>query len=147
MYKWEKRATWPSQGHNILYMRLNALLHVLLSITSVCLCDICSQAEDKVDELTQELLKTRHHLEVTEEEKREKEEEATQVQWVFCFLSHTATVFISLCGLCIWQQLVIISTVKGTLQKRAKRSRGRDQQGTQHHSWLQAGMDTAPSAL
>lgn len=51
----------------------------------VCLCNICSQAEDQVDELTQELSKARHHLEVTEEEKREKEAEATQVQWVFLF--------------------------------------------------------------
>lgn len=37
------------------------------------------QAEDRVDELTKDLLRTRHKLHAAEEEKRGKEEEATMV--------------------------------------------------------------------
>lgn len=37
------------------------------------------QAEDKVDELTKDLLQTRHQLQATEEEKRRKEEETAMV--------------------------------------------------------------------
>lgn len=37
------------------------------------------QTEDQVDELTKELLKTKQLLRITEEEKRGKEEEASQV--------------------------------------------------------------------
>lgn len=38
------------------------------------------QAEDRVDELSKELLQARHRVQATEEEKRGKEEEATMVQ-------------------------------------------------------------------
>lgn len=38
-----------------------------------------SQAEDRVDELSKELLQARHRVQATEEEKRGKEEEATMV--------------------------------------------------------------------
>lgn len=38
------------------------------------------QAEDRVDELTKDLLQTRHQLQATEEEKRGKEEEAAMVR-------------------------------------------------------------------
>lgn len=40
----------------------------------------CWQTEDKVDELTEELLQTRHRLQATEEEKRGKEEEAVMAR-------------------------------------------------------------------
>ncbi|KAL2097904.1 hypothetical protein ACEWY4_007111 [Coilia grayii] len=58
------------------------LAHKLVT-SKIALRNALDQAEDKVDELTQELLRTRHHLEVTAEEKREKEEEATQLKEVF----------------------------------------------------------------
>ncbi len=42
-------------------------------------CDF--QTEDQVDELTKELLKTKQLLMITEEEKKGKEEEASQVSF------------------------------------------------------------------
>ncbi|XP_041957836.1 rab GTPase-activating protein 1-like isoform X1 [Alosa sapidissima] len=58
------------------------LAHELVT-SKIALRNALNQAEDKVDELTQEFLKTRHHLEVAKEEKKEKEEEATQLKEVF----------------------------------------------------------------
>lgn len=42
-------------------------------------CAVYFQTEDQVDELTKELVKAKQLLVVTEEEKRGKEEEASQV--------------------------------------------------------------------
>ncbi|XP_031415263.1 rab GTPase-activating protein 1-like [Clupea harengus] len=58
------------------------LAHKLVT-SKIALRNSLDQAEDQVDELTQELSKARHHLEVTEKEKREKEAEATQLKEVF----------------------------------------------------------------
>lgn len=48
-------------------------------LPSVNLCGVFLQAEDRVDELTKDLLLTRHRLKITEDEKRGKEEEAAMV--------------------------------------------------------------------
>ena len=46
---------------------------------AVVIAAVFLQAEDRVDELTEDLLHTRHRLLATEEEKRVKEEEAAMV--------------------------------------------------------------------
>lgn len=45
------------------------------------------QAEDRVDQLTKDLLQTRHQLQASEEEKRGKEEEAAMVRFVIFIVS------------------------------------------------------------
>ncbi|KAM8914869.1 rab GTPase-activating protein 1-like [Spinachia spinachia] len=58
------------------------LAHRLIS-SKVALRSALDKAEDKVDELTKELFQTRHLLQVTEEEKTGKEEEAAESKEVF----------------------------------------------------------------
>uniref|UniRef100_A0A672Q6H3 Rab GTPase-activating protein 1-like n=1 Tax=Sinocyclocheilus grahami TaxID=75366 RepID=A0A672Q6H3_SINGR len=54
-----------------------------LVISKIALRNALDQTEDQVDELTKELLKTKQLLMVTEEEKRGKEEEASQLKGMF----------------------------------------------------------------
>ncbi|XP_063076300.1 rab GTPase-activating protein 1-like [Engraulis encrasicolus] len=58
------------------------LAHKLVT-SKIALRNALDQTEDKVDELTQELLRTRHDLEVTAEEKRETVEETNQLKELF----------------------------------------------------------------
>ncbi|XP_030630437.1 rab GTPase-activating protein 1-like [Chanos chanos] len=58
------------------------LAHKLVT-SKIALRNALDQAEDKVDELTKELLKTKEHLRLTEDEKRGKDEEAAQLKEVF----------------------------------------------------------------
>ncbi|XP_026195806.1 rab GTPase-activating protein 1-like isoform X2 [Anabas testudineus] len=58
------------------------LAHRLIS-SKVALRNALDKAEDKVDELTKDLLQTRHQLQATEEEKRRKEEETAMLKDVF----------------------------------------------------------------
>ncbi|XP_055764553.1 rab GTPase-activating protein 1-like [Salvelinus fontinalis] len=59
----------------------DVLAHRLIT-SKISLRTDLDQAEDRVDELTKELLKTRKRLKNAEEEKREKEEEAAQLKEV-----------------------------------------------------------------
>ncbi|KAA0719446.1 Rab GTPase-activating protein 1-like, isoform 10 [Triplophysa tibetana] len=54
-----------------------------LVTSKIALRTALDQTEDQVDELTKELLQTKQLLKVTEEEKREKEEEASQLKEMF----------------------------------------------------------------
>ncbi|XP_029350463.1 rab GTPase-activating protein 1-like isoform X2 [Echeneis naucrates] len=54
-----------------------------LITSKVALRNALDKAEDRVDELTKDLLQTRHRLQATEEEKRGKEEEAAMLKEVF----------------------------------------------------------------
>uniref|UniRef100_A0A4W6E8R2 RAB GTPase activating protein 1-like 2 n=1 Tax=Lates calcarifer TaxID=8187 RepID=A0A4W6E8R2_LATCA len=58
------------------------LAHRLIT-GKVALRKALDKAEDRVDELTKDLLQTRHQLQATEEEKRGKEEEAAMLKEVF----------------------------------------------------------------
>ncbi|XP_020508314.2 rab GTPase-activating protein 1-like [Labrus bergylta] len=58
------------------------LAHRLIS-EKVALRNALDQAEDRVDELTKDLVQTRQRLQVTEEEKRGKEEETAMLKEVF----------------------------------------------------------------
>ncbi|XP_042244433.1 rab GTPase-activating protein 1-like [Thunnus maccoyii] len=58
------------------------LAHRLIT-SKVALRNALDKAEDKVDELTKDLLLTRRRLQATEEEKRGKEEEAAMLKEVF----------------------------------------------------------------
>uniref|UniRef100_A0A3B4UHN8 RAB GTPase activating protein 1-like 2 n=1 Tax=Seriola dumerili TaxID=41447 RepID=A0A3B4UHN8_SERDU len=58
------------------------LAHRLIS-SKVALRNALDKTEDRVDELTKDLLQTRHRLQATEEEKRVKEEEAAMLKEVF----------------------------------------------------------------
>ncbi|XP_061599805.1 rab GTPase-activating protein 1-like [Cololabis saira] len=58
------------------------LAHTLIS-SKVALRNALDKAEDRVDELTKDLLQTRHRLQDTEDEKRGKEEEAAMLKQVF----------------------------------------------------------------
>ncbi|XP_028251520.1 rab GTPase-activating protein 1-like [Parambassis ranga] len=58
------------------------LAHRLIA-SKVALRNALDKAEDRVDELTKELLQTRHQLQATEDEKRGKEEEAAMLKEVF----------------------------------------------------------------
>ncbi|GLD47915.1 rab GTPase-activating protein 1-like protein [Lates japonicus] len=58
------------------------LAHRLIT-GKVALRRALDKAEDRVDELTKDLLQTRHQLQATEEEKRGKEEEAAMLKEVF----------------------------------------------------------------
>ncbi|KAF3845054.1 hypothetical protein F7725_008217 [Dissostichus mawsoni] len=60
----------------------DSLAHRLIT-SKIALKNALDQAEDRVDELTKDLLQTRHHLQATEEEKRGKEEEAAVAKEVF----------------------------------------------------------------
>ncbi|XP_033977494.1 rab GTPase-activating protein 1-like [Trematomus bernacchii] len=60
----------------------DSLAHRLIT-SKIALKNALDQAEDRVDELTKDLLQTRHHLQATEEEKRGKEEEAEVAKEVF----------------------------------------------------------------
>ncbi|XP_067336854.1 rab GTPase-activating protein 1-like isoform X1 [Channa argus] len=60
----------------------DSLAHKLIT-SKVALRNALDKAEDKVDELTKDLLQTRHHLRATEEEKRGIEEEVTRLKEVF----------------------------------------------------------------
>ncbi|XP_024134106.1 rab GTPase-activating protein 1-like [Oryzias melastigma] len=57
------------------------LAHTLIT-SKVLLRNALDQAEDRVDELTKDLLQARHQLKITEEEKRGKEEEAAMMKEV-----------------------------------------------------------------
>ncbi|XP_071354925.1 rab GTPase-activating protein 1-like [Trachinotus anak] len=58
------------------------LAHRLIT-SKVALRNALDEAEDRVDELTKDLLQTRHRLQATEEEKSGKEEEAAMLKEVF----------------------------------------------------------------
>ncbi|KAM6912370.1 rab GTPase-activating protein 1-like [Xenentodon cancila] len=58
------------------------LAHTLIS-SKVALRNALDKAEDRVDEITKDLLQTRHRLQATEDEKRGKEEEAAMLKEVF----------------------------------------------------------------
>uniref|UniRef100_A0A3Q4I6I1 RAB GTPase activating protein 1-like 2 n=1 Tax=Neolamprologus brichardi TaxID=32507 RepID=A0A3Q4I6I1_NEOBR len=58
------------------------LAHKLIS-SKVALRNTLDKAEDKVDELTKDLMETRQQLQITEEEKRGKEEEVAMLKEVF----------------------------------------------------------------
>ncbi|XP_056248727.1 rab GTPase-activating protein 1-like [Seriola aureovittata] len=58
------------------------LAHRLIS-SKVALRNALDKTEDRVDELTKDLLQTRHRLQATEEEKRGMEEEAAMLKEVF----------------------------------------------------------------
>uniref|UniRef100_A0A3B5AIQ2 Rab GTPase-activating protein 1-like, isoform 10 n=1 Tax=Stegastes partitus TaxID=144197 RepID=A0A3B5AIQ2_9TELE len=58
------------------------LAHRLIS-SKVALRNALDKAEDRVDELTKDLLQTRHRLQATEEEKKGKEEETVMLKEVF----------------------------------------------------------------
>ncbi|XP_010793324.1 rab GTPase-activating protein 1-like, isoform 10 isoform X2 [Notothenia coriiceps] len=60
----------------------DSLAHRLIT-SKIALKNALDQAEDRVDELTKDLLQTRHHLQATEEEKRGTEEEAEVAKEVF----------------------------------------------------------------
>uniref|UniRef100_A0A3P9HXJ8 RAB GTPase activating protein 1-like 2 n=1 Tax=Oryzias latipes TaxID=8090 RepID=A0A3P9HXJ8_ORYLA len=57
------------------------LAHTLIT-SKVLLRNALDKAEDRVDELTKDLLQTRHRLKITEDEKRGKEEEAAMMKEV-----------------------------------------------------------------
>ena len=79
-----RRQDWLYYLCNIYYeFLLNSTCFVsdlLTFVKNINTNTICLQAEDKVDELTKDLLFTRHRLQATEEEKRGKEEEAAMVR-------------------------------------------------------------------
>lgn len=58
------------------------LAHRLIT-SKIALRNALDKAEDRVDELTEDLLQTRHRLQATEDEKRGKEEEAAMLKEVF----------------------------------------------------------------
>ncbi|XP_045919220.1 rab GTPase-activating protein 1-like [Micropterus dolomieu] len=58
------------------------LAHRLIT-SKVALRNALDKAEDRVDQLTKDLLQTRHQLQASEEEKRGKEEEAAMLKEVF----------------------------------------------------------------
>ncbi|XP_051806399.1 rab GTPase-activating protein 1-like [Acanthochromis polyacanthus] len=58
------------------------LAHRLIT-SKIALRNALDKAEDRVDELTKDLLQTRHRLQATEEEKRGKEEETAMLKEVF----------------------------------------------------------------
>ncbi|XP_040916806.1 rab GTPase-activating protein 1-like [Toxotes jaculatrix] len=60
----------------------DSLAHRLIT-SKVALRNALDKAEDRVDELTKDLLQTRRRLQATEEEKRGKEEEAAMLKEVF----------------------------------------------------------------
>ncbi|XP_007578438.1 rab GTPase-activating protein 1-like [Poecilia formosa] len=60
----------------------DSLAHRLIT-SKVALRNSLDEAEDRVDELTKELLKIQHRLQATEDEKRGKEEEAAMLKEVF----------------------------------------------------------------
>ncbi|XP_034063296.1 rab GTPase-activating protein 1-like [Gymnodraco acuticeps] len=60
----------------------DSLAHRLIT-SKIALKNALDQAEDRVDELTKDLLQTRRHLQATEEEKRGTEEEAEVAKKVF----------------------------------------------------------------
>uniref|UniRef100_A0A8C8DI86 RAB GTPase activating protein 1-like 2 n=1 Tax=Oryzias sinensis TaxID=183150 RepID=A0A8C8DI86_9TELE len=57
------------------------LAHTLIT-SKILLRNALDKAEDRVDELTKDLLQTRHRLKITEDEKRGKEEEAAMMKEV-----------------------------------------------------------------
>ncbi|XP_012709376.2 rab GTPase-activating protein 1-like isoform X1 [Fundulus heteroclitus] len=60
----------------------DSLAHRLIT-SKVALRNALDKAEDRVDELTKNLLQTQHRLKASEEEKRSKEEEAAMLKEVF----------------------------------------------------------------
>uniref|UniRef100_A0A3B5M3S1 Uncharacterized protein n=1 Tax=Xiphophorus couchianus TaxID=32473 RepID=A0A3B5M3S1_9TELE len=60
----------------------DSLAHRLIT-SKVALRNCLDEAEDRVDELTKDLLKIQHRLQATEDEKRGKEEEAAMLKEVF----------------------------------------------------------------
>uniref|UniRef100_A0A668AI82 RAB GTPase activating protein 1-like 2 n=1 Tax=Myripristis murdjan TaxID=586833 RepID=A0A668AI82_9TELE len=71
------------QQASLLLEQENDNLANKLVTSKIALRNALDQAEDRVDELTKELLQTRHRLQATEEEKRGKEEEAAMLKEVF----------------------------------------------------------------
>uniref|UniRef100_A0A3B3U3R7 Rab GTPase-activating protein 1-like, isoform 10 n=1 Tax=Poecilia latipinna TaxID=48699 RepID=A0A3B3U3R7_9TELE len=87
---WEKKIPMPSYKENRqlqqaslrLEQENDSLAHRLIT-SKVALRNSLDEAEDRVDELTKELLKIQHRLQATEDEKRGKEEEAAMLKEVF----------------------------------------------------------------
>uniref|UniRef100_A0A668AI87 RAB GTPase activating protein 1-like 2 n=1 Tax=Myripristis murdjan TaxID=586833 RepID=A0A668AI87_9TELE len=78
-----KRENRQLQQASLLLEQENDNLANKLVTSKIALRNALDQAEDRVDELTKELLQTRHRLQATEEEKRGKEEEAAMLKEVF----------------------------------------------------------------
>lgn len=56
------------------------------------------QAEDRVDQLTRDLLKIQHRLQATEDEKRGKEEEAAMVMgFIYLFFKKVSKIIAGCC--------------------------------------------------
>lgn len=83
------------------------------------------QAEDRVDELTKDLLQSRHRLQATEEEMRGKEEEAAMVRFTVSphtdFLTHHSyTVALSLTA--VSKQIPVFSQLKEVFRRELEKA-------------------------